>query len=79
MKTLNEQEQKVLVAAIQYYQNHINSIITQFYLDDDKSQVVSEFLENRSTIDGLYNTFSDDSDLFILTREDLNTIKHDCN
>lgn len=75
MKALNEEELIVLSAALNHYQRHNDTVISQYYLDDDKNQIVSDTIETIQTVANLQSNFSDNKLAFILNEEEYSNIQ----
>ena len=75
MKALNEEELIVLSAALSHYQRHNDTVISQYYLDDDKNQIVSDTIETIQTVATLQSNFSGNKFALILNEEEYSNIQ----
>lgn len=75
MNVLKETDLLVLSSALNHYQRHNDTIITQYYLDDDKNQIVSDTFEAIRSVSFLQSNFQADKPVYILTEEEYSNIQ----
>lgn len=74
MKTFNENEIKVIRAALLYYAAHQEDIISSHYLDVDNEQFVEESQKILEEANSLYDYFYSSKTFHTLKSDDIDTI-----
>ena len=75
MKRLTNDNKKILQSGLHKVKEANNKVLTHCYLDDDADDVRKMANETLKKVDNLQPTFSGDSDLYILTEDDLARLK----
>lgn len=75
MKTLTEEQVKLIHSALVHYATEQEDIISQHYLDLDQEQIVAESEKILTHIDSIFSIFSNKKKLYLMSEWDKETIE----